>query len=44
MKSPHGAKELPCDEEGGFTFYVTAKLTYRLSKLIFAKRKVNNKK
>lgn len=44
MKSPHGARELPCDEEGGFTFYVTAKLTYRLSKLLFAKRKVNNKK
>lgn len=43
MKSPHGARELPCVEEGSFTFYVTGKLTYRLSKILFAKRKVNNK-
>lgn len=42
MKSPHGERELPCVEAGGFKFYVTGKLTYRLSKLLFAKRKVNN--
>lgn len=44
MKSPHGARELPCVEDGGFTFYMTGKLTYRFSKIIFDKRKVNNKK